>query len=537
MKKILVLIVISIVLIASVCNAWDSPIWPPCASENATPGGTSGQVQFNDSGSFGGDSGLTYDDTTGLLSATAISTGDISSSGNISVSGTITATGDITTTGNVELGSATSIITQQGASLLRSDATELFIGKGAGGTYTANSYSVIVGPNAGSGLIGTGGGLYNVLVGMNAGSLLGTNSFYSSNYNTLIGHYAGSGLGGWDNTYIGSGAGNEVFNAVGNVFIGKWAGYGNGGGLIAHLYNNTIIGTGAGYYIGASVAAPSANVIVGHYAGTRPNQSNVYIGYQAGGSNIGGSRNIFIGTNAGIYTQGDDQLVITSSDLGEVVEVPYIWGDFTTGKFRLNGNIDIQNTASITSSVEVLTNGALTGGTDWTATGDCNLTADAATWSYNSGTASTLTQASGDLDVTAKGNRRYAFTYTVSGLSGAPTASITNSFASEETALVLTAGAHTVYFDSAATPSDFVITATPIEGQAFTLDSLSLKEVVEGDLRIGGKLITTATTAPSTASATPSTTTIHGANTVTMGAPTGWIPMEVDGVAVKVPYY
>ncbi|MEK7522481.1 MAG: hypothetical protein AAB569_02800, partial [Patescibacteria group bacterium] len=137
---------------------------------------------------------------------------------------------------------------------------------------------------------------------------------------------------------------------------------------------------------------------------------------------------------------------------------------------------------------ESLTNGALTAGTSWTQTTDCALAVNAATCTYSAGTASTVQQASGTLAVAGVGSRWYKLVYTVSGITGTPAANITTAFASATTALTLTAGTQTTYFQSAASPTDFVITTTLTVGQAFTLDDLSLKEVQGGDLALGGIL-------------------------------------------------
>jgi hypothetical protein len=53
-----------------------------CLTSGGTPGGSNSQVQFNDSSSFGGDAGLTYDKTTDWLTA-----------GKLSVTGLATTTG------------------------------------------------------------------------------------------------------------------------------------------------------------------------------------------------------------------------------------------------------------------------------------------------------------------------------------------------------------------------------------------------------------------------------------------------------------
>jgi hypothetical protein len=142
---------------------------------------------------------------------------------------------------------------------------------------------------------------------------------------------------------------------------------------------------------------------------------------------------------------------------------------------------------------ETLTNPNLTGGASWTATNDCTLAADAATWAYSAGTASTLTQASGALAVAAQGNRQYLFTYVVSNVipstSGSirPTASITTAFGAFTVPLQIVAGSQSLIFKCAASPGDFVITSTLLAGQAFTLDTFSLKEITGGNVVAAGK--------------------------------------------------
>lgn len=50
---------------------------------NGTPGGTNTQVQFNDAGDFGGDTGFTYDKDTNTLSVNNLTPGNISTAGNV----------------------------------------------------------------------------------------------------------------------------------------------------------------------------------------------------------------------------------------------------------------------------------------------------------------------------------------------------------------------------------------------------------------------------------------------------------------------
>jgi hypothetical protein len=145
---------------------------------------------------------------------------------------------------------------------------------------------------------------------------------------------------------------------------------------------------------------------------------------------------------------------------------------------------------------ESLTNPSLTGGTSWTCTNDCSYSgSNSFTWSFSAGTASTLTQTSGTLALAGIGLRMYKFTYTVSGVSGTPAASITSAFAntigsSALANLDIVSGSHTLYFQAVAAPGSFVITSTLTTGQAFTLASFSLKQVIAGTFYAGGAINT-----------------------------------------------
>ena len=139
---------------------------------------------------------------------------------------------------------------------------------------------------------------------------------------------------------------------------------------------------------------------------------------------------------------------------------------------------------------ESLTNGALTGGTSWTATNDCSLVSNAATCTFSAGTASTIQQASGTLAIAGIANRMYKFVYTISAAAGNPTAALTGAFFNTTSAapinLLLTNGTHTQYFQAVMSPGNFVITTTLTTGQTFTIDTLSLKEITGGSLYLGG---------------------------------------------------
>ncbi len=149
---------------------------------------------------------------------------------------------------------------------------------------------------------------------------------------------------------------------------------------------------------------------------------------------------------------------------------------------------------------ESLTNGALTGGTSWTAAGDWALTGDHATYTHSTG-AGTLTQASGTLATAGVGNRWYELTYSVSAVTGsvggfpsgiAPpvVCTVTTAFATASPNLFFdssTGTAHT-FFRSATSPADFVVSCVSTAAATVTIDNLSLKEIQGGDINAGGDL-------------------------------------------------
>jgi hypothetical protein len=118
-----------------------------------------------------------------------------------------------------------------------------------------------------------------------------------------------------------------------------------------------------------------------------------------------------------------------------------------------------------------------------------SLAADKATYTHSTGSG-TLFQASADFAIAAKPYRLYLFTYTISGVSGAPpSASITTAFAAASRPLKIKADGtytDTVLLHAAASPGNFVIEVTSSATGSFTIDSLSLKEVTGGDIIADG---------------------------------------------------
>jgi trimeric autotransporter adhesin len=148
----------------------------------------------------------------------------------------------------------------------------------------------------------------------------------SFDHNTWLGHDAGADLsiGGAYNTFMGEYSGTHTNSGQYNAFFGRSSGGNNTNGS-----NNTSIGTEAGFNNSGS--------------------SNVFLGHQAGYNNYG-SNNVFIGKSAGQNTDGSNKLVIANSS----TTTPLIWGDFSTGVVKINGQFYIVSDERFKKNIEPL---------------------------------------------------------------------------------------------------------------------------------------------------------------------------------------
>jgi len=208
--------------------------------------------------------------------------------------------------------------------------------------------------------------------------------------------------------------------------------------------------------------------------------------------------------------------------------------------FRVDrkGNMDIFD--STTVGLESLNETDFTTHVKWDVTGDFNDTGGNARYTHSTG-AGTLTQTAANLAVALKGNRWYKFVYTVSSVVGTPKATIPDTVAiiglggvpNYPKQLTISDGANKVLiFKTVASPTDFVINGTSTTiGHTFTLDDLSLKEIEDGNINLGGKLYV----------GSAQTTTGAGAGTLTnaptAGDPTGYLKIVVDGAVKAIPYW
>lgn len=141
--------------------------------------------------------------------------------------------------------------------------------------------------------------------------------------------------------------------------------------------------------------------------------------------------------------------------------------------------VDISDLAA-----ESLADPGFPNGTNWAEVGDFATPAGTAVYTHSGGTG-TLTQTSVQMDIAGVPNRHYKLTYTISSQSGDPACTITTAFAAVAETLTIADGAQTNYFKSAAAPANYIISCTSSSG-GFTMDDMSLKEVIGGDITVNG---------------------------------------------------
>ena len=292
-----------------------------------SPGGTDTQVQFNDSGSFGGDAGLTYNKTTDTLSVNGITVGR--GAGAVS---TNTAVGASALAANTTGANNTAV----GASALAANTTGVnntALGSGALDVNTTASNNTAVGLNA---LGGNITGSDNTAVGSTAlrvstgdyNTAIGSAALFtvtSGSNNTAVGYGVLYSNTASNNTAIGYQALNANNTGSGNVAIGvnsllvnttgssnsaqgngslrfNTTGSNNAAFGTETLFSNT---TGAsnvavGYQALYANTTASNNTAIGHAALTAntTGANNTAVGYQALTANTAGNENVAVGYQA-----------------------------------------------------------------------------------------------------------------------------------------------------------------------------------------------------------------------------------------------
>jgi hypothetical protein len=330
------------------------------------PVGSDTQVQFNDNGSFGGSSNLTFDGTNltvgGKVTATEIVTNVVSQSisfatgsnrfgdeisdthtftgsllvtgsthnifGNVGI-GTTSPDEKLTVEGNISASGELELIGGVTASVLSFEGTSTNIGVNAGSTRSSNTLNnVVIGKDA---FLNSTSPDANVVIGVNAGK----DQSVSGQRQVLIGYGAGEkNQRGGTNTAVGYQAlysSNYTFpGPQSSVAIG-YAALSNGS---AHSNNVAV-----GYNAGNSIQSGGNNVLIGYCTGLgtlTTGGGNTLVGYKAGTLNSNDSNSIVIGCCA--VGKGSNTVVIGHSDITN----NYFQGDLTVeGNISGSGCIQI----------------------------------------------------------------------------------------------------------------------------------------------------------------------------------------------------
>ncbi len=258
-----------------------------------TPGGLNKTVQFNNSGSFGGDTALVWDNTNKRLGV-----GTSAPLGRVVIKGSSTA---LATEPLFEIKNKN----DQQIMVVYEDSVHFFItdaaspsnrgGFAVSGRNNAKAFTnnyLTVTPDSTRIFTGdtiSGFGVEN----LNGGS--STSYMHLTPYNYFIGHQAGdSTTTGFYNSFIGYQSG--IHNTVGrkNYFLGYRSGFNNISG-----YNNIFIGDSVGYFNSIGYK----NVFIGNGSGMSniDGNHNIFMGFRSGNSNTSGYFNIFIGDRSGNF--------------------------------------------------------------------------------------------------------------------------------------------------------------------------------------------------------------------------------------------
>ena len=217
---------------------------------NGVPGGTNTQIQFNNAGSFGGASGFTFNNATGLMTVPNTSVGNITAISSLITLGTanLGAVSNVTITG----GSANYVLATDGAGNLS------WVAQTAGGG-------------------GTPGGSNTQVQYNNSGNFAGSPNF---TFNAATGALTA-------NTFVGSGANLSNISAA-NVI-----------GIVANATHATIADS-ANSVAGANVSGTVANATYATSAGTATTAGTAN---SVAGANVSGTvANATYATSAGTAT-------------------------------------------------------------------------------------------------------------------------------------------------------------------------------------------------------------------------------------------
>jgi hypothetical protein len=243
-------------------------------------------------------SNVSTSSTTGVLVVNGSTS--ISSNGTTNIGGIVTFSNGTTNTGGQTNG--TLVVSTGGVYIAgtTSVAGQLWVGTGASAFQVVNSSGGTVSLSAANTWTATNRINYPIFTSAtNVGfgqNVFGTSGVYNGSNNTVIGSSAGYSIGAsaTDNTLVGYQSGYSITSGCYNTFVGCQAGYSTTTGQYNTLF---------GYQSGYTLTSGNYNTCLGDQAGFTLNgtHKNTFIGYQAGYfTNTGGdSNNTFVGAQSG----------------------------------------------------------------------------------------------------------------------------------------------------------------------------------------------------------------------------------------------
>ena len=156
-----------------------------------------------------------------------------------------------------------------------------------------------------------------------------------------------------------------------------------------------------------------------------------------------------------------------------------------------------ERTVGSTLGTEICSNPADLSQAKWTLAGDFAVSGTYGTFTKSSG-AGTITQTKANQALAATAYLFHQIQYTISAaptVAGA-TMTLTTAFASTAINLPLTAGAHTIYFWAAASPGNIVLSVSGATSGSFTIQGISIKQIVGGMIDKSGPSAVTAALSP-----------------------------------------
>ena len=217
--------------------------WLPTQQIITKPGGASGQIQFNDSNSFGGNANLSFNKTTGLLTSLSIAGegGNLSNITGANVTGNVAnanRAGTVTTAAQpniTSVGTLTSVAVTGNANVGNLGSAGVIVATGnVSGANLTTAGALSVTGNASVGNIGAGTGVFTGNISsQNAGvSNLTTTNTLTVNVSATIANITSGNIVATGNITAGAN-----INATGNLNI-------NGNAVVANLNVGAIVAIG-----------------------------------------------------------------------------------------------------------------------------------------------------------------------------------------------------------------------------------------------------------------------------------------------------